>query len=259
MLSLLNPEDYMKYELKKLSFGEILGQSFNLYLENFPLLFVIALISAAASYLPAIVVLFTFGGPTEFSPVFSVLLTLLFTIPATAVIYALYIEILSRLYLEKPIVWNKIRGRLTKLIIPIILLTIVVSILAGLAALLLVIPGIIVWMNYSLATTVMVIEDASISDSMKRSKYLIKGSRWKMFGLIIIVSIVGQLLSGLASYIPTFSSIIVSSIITIIFNAIATPFSLFIYVLMYFNCRIEKEGFALEHLAEAFALESDNP
>ncbi len=248
----------MKYELKKLSFGEILGHSFNLYLENFPLLFIIALISAAASYLPALVVVFAAGNSGAMTTTITTLVSVLFTIPITAIVYALYIEILSRLYLEKPMAWNEIRTNLGRKIIPIILLTIAVSLLTGLAAILLVIPGIIVWLNYSLATTVLIIEGTSISESMKRSKFLIKDNRWKMLGLVIIVSIVGQIISGLASFLPTFSSLILSSFITIVFNALATPFSLFIYVLMYFNCRIEKEGFALEHLAEAFAQESDN-
>ena len=80
-----------------------------------------------------------------------------------------------------------------------------VGVCAGLAAILLVIPGIIVWCIYAVAIPVCVVERRGVSASLKRSSFLTRGNRWRIFGAlavvltaIIAIVVVGALLAALA-------------------------------------------------------------
>ncbi len=80
--------------------------------------------------------------------------------------------------------------------------SLLVGILVTLAAILLLVPGLIVWCVYAVAVPVCVVESLGLRASMTRSSFLTKGNRWRIFGvfaLIFIASIViGGMVGGLA-------------------------------------------------------------
>jgi hypothetical protein len=53
----------------------------------------------------------------------------------------------------------------------------------------------------------------------------------------------------------TSPSNVIEIVISILPQIITLPFSSILLILLYFNLRIEKEGFDLEHLASQFSLE----
>jgi hypothetical protein len=84
---------------------------------------------------------------------------------------------------------------------PILGLSVIVSILAVLGFIFLIVPGFIVMAIYAVALSVCVAERAGVGASMRRSAYLTKGNRWRVFGiqlLIIVVSMIAVVLFSLA-------------------------------------------------------------
>jgi hypothetical protein len=117
---------------------------------------------------------------------------------------------------------------------------IVVSILTGLAVLggliLLIIPGIIFAIWFSLAPAVVVNEDLTGTTAMKRSKQIVQGNGFRLFLLFlvfgIIVAIAGAILGGiLGAILPgTFLSNLVS---TLVVQSIVSPLQATALVLVY--------------------------
>ncbi|SEQ84877.1 hypothetical protein [Sphingobium sp. YR768] len=81
--------------------------------------------------------------------------------------------------------------------VPLIGLTILLmlGIMAGF--MLLVIPGVILYMMWSVAVPALVAEKSGIFNAFSRSRFLTKGVRWKIFGLQLLLMVVVLLLSSL--------------------------------------------------------------
>jgi hypothetical protein len=79
--------------------------------------------------------------------------------------------------------------------LPVILMSILVGlgVLAGL--LLVLVPGIILALAWSVAVPVRVVEHANILDALKRSRELTYGHRWAILGLIVVFFLIGLIVS----------------------------------------------------------------
>jgi hypothetical protein len=146
------------------------------------------------------------------------------------------------------------------LLIPVTVIAILSLLGVGLGLVLLVAPGIILGVGWSVAVPVKVVERASIKDSFGRSWELTKGYRWKIFGLVLlyvlavilfsvlITTISGVSLmrgSGLANNIPYVVLQWVQSVILTLFTAVGVT-------AIYYELRTVKEGLGPEELAAAF-------
>jgi hypothetical protein len=104
-----------------------------------------------------------------------------------------------------------------------------------------------------------IVENAGPWQSLVRSWRLTEGSFWRIVGYLLVI---GLLISTLIA-LPT---IVISVIITLlgldprvqllintcanaVISVITTPFSMIAYTLLYFDLRVRKEGFDLEHQA----------
>lgn len=128
-----------------------------------------------------------------------------------------------------------------------------------LGTVLLVVPGIILAVGWSVAVPVKVVERTSIKDSFGRSWDLTKGYRWKIFGLVLIyllaiiaISLVvgvlskASLMQGGGLHNTTYIILQwLQSVITAVLTAIGIT-------AIYYELRTVKEGMAPEELAAAF-------
>lgn len=127
---------------------------------------------------------------------------------------------------------------------------------AGIVALVLV----LMWWLYAPAIAV---EKVGVLQGLTRSRYLLSGQRWRVFGLIVIVSVatgatviaialLGGMslndLSSLASMPPT-SPI---GMAIFIFSALIGAFDGVLVTVSYYHLRIEKEGAISEDIAQVF-------
>ncbi|MGY4396797.1 hypothetical protein ACVWZA_001982 [Sphingomonas sp. UYAg733] len=152
-----------------------------------------------------------------------------------------------------------------RVIVPLFIL----GLLLGLAVLfgltLLIVPGIILYIMWSVAAPALVEERSGIFGAFGRSRYLTSGARWPVFGInlilllvmwaflallsAIIFSIYGlQGFAGLQQGLPIWY-LIISSVISTISTAISTTIQTSVYV----ELRDWKDGPATEALSDIFA------
>jgi len=254
-------------QLRPLSFGEILDGSFSVYRRIFGTLVAIAIVCQG---IPSVLGIYleTSGGPI-YHPV---LWLITFILSSLAAIFSFGASLwaISEAYLGgQPTVGGAIGYALRKAW-RLFLSGVAAYLLIFLASLLLFVPGIIVACGYSVVPQVAVLEDLRAStDALGRSWRLTKGFKWRAFGLIIV--------SFVIMYVPIFAIMIIGAAVigfesvalegaaggtsNLLFSVIARLVWLAIYpilncvfTLFYYDLRVRKEGFDLEHLSQQLGL-----
>ena len=138
-----------------------------------------------------------------------------------------------------------------------------VSFLGGLLAilglLLLIVPGVYLYISFAVAVPVLLTEGLRGRHALGRSRRLVKGRFWPTFGVVvlgaILVGIVQGALVGLAG-VATFSegretlaSFAATTVATVLGSLIATPLTAAFITVLYFDLRVRKEAFDLQLLA----------
>lgn len=128
--------------------------------------------------------------------------------------------------------------------------------------LLFVVPGVIFALWYAIVVPIIIAEDCTIGQALSRSKSLVKGNLGKVFGLGLLIWLIGmivqvpfaflgQLVSSLLMGANQALGFMVSQFVNIIGNVIVAPIGAAAYILLYYDLRIRKEGFDLEMLADS--------
>ncbi len=122
----------------------------------------------------------------------------------------------------------------------------------ALGFLLLIVPGVILYLMWIVAAPVMMAEDKGIMESFKRSTELTSGSKGMIFLLIIIFVVAAAIIGGIGGAIGVFSvtaSVIAATIINTITGALQGAGIASIYV----DLRTAKEGTDSGTLADVFS------
>jgi hypothetical protein len=148
---------------------------------------------------------------------------------------------------------------------PIVGIAISVTVLVFLASLLLVVPGMILYAMWFVATPACVVEQLGPFRSMGRSRELTKGHRWKIFGLqllilvpaLIIGAIVGAVILSVLGpggflAIATALGSTLGQVVNLIWSAIWTAFLAIVIVVTYHDLRVAKEGVDTDQIAAVF-------
>lgn len=125
---------------------------------------------------------------------------------------------------------------------------------------LLLIPGIILALMWSVAVPALVEERRGVLDSMGRSRALTKGSRWRLFGLFLVAGIIlfipPALVSGLAIRLQGTAVASPTSAASLIAGAVSGFAAMLFATIVasaYVELRTVKEGATIEGLAAIFA------
>jgi hypothetical protein len=113
----------------------------------------------------------------------------------------------------------------------------------GIGFVLLIIPGLILLTWWSMVIPAVVLEGRRAGESFGRSRDLVRGYAWNVFGVIVITILIligfqivlSIVLSPLAQWLESFISQIVS-------GTIATPFAIVAWTLLYFRLRDAEGG-----------------
>jgi hypothetical protein len=147
----------------------------------------------------------------------------------------------------------------------IVAIAISVSLLAGLASVLLIVPGVMLYMMWFVATSVCVVEQLGPFRSMGRSRELTRGHRWKIFGLILLTvipaGIVGLIVGAVAVAALGTGAILglspalitpAAQFVGLLWSAIWKAFYAILAVVIYHDLRVAKEGVDTEQIAAVF-------
>jgi hypothetical protein len=181
----------MTTALRPLSIGELLDRTFSLYRSHFGLF-------VGIFALPYLVVLayqcvgLIFQSPSR--QLSNMLITLMWSLGAllltfvvSAASHAATVIAVSNLHLDRPASvadsFAKVKGNF----LGVMVLSFIVSLVSFIACFAFLVPGILLFIMWSVAVPVKVLENQGIFDSMSRSMELTKGSRGRIFVIALLI------------------------------------------------------------------------
>jgi hypothetical protein len=248
----------LKYEIKQLNVLEIWSEAFNLYIDNFKPLILISIIANLPLLLlrhfqPTISVAET-DGAAQVEPL-QVLIWLMTLLVINSLTSALLIQFLSKRYLNAKHSVEQYINSIIPILLPIIGISVAVAVIVSIGFMALVIPGIYFTLGLSLAVEVMIIERLSIPESLTRSFLLTKGKKGEIFFYTLIFTILSLMAEKFLSFMimAAASSQEVfnpQQVVLMLTQVLLTPLGACLFILIYFNIRVEKEAFSVDQLVK---------
>ena len=248
--------------LRPLSVGEILDVSFSLYRRHFSALVTVALICTGV---PLVLRVLLEGAGGFLANITLSLLYLIVLVVLNLVATAATVFIVSESYLGRPITAGEALRRAAPYVGAVLVCSLLFTLAVGLGILMFIVPGVIFAVGLVLAIPAVVLEPGlSPLQALSRSWRLTRGSRWRIFGLgvVLIVLIyvpavaIGTLFAILAPGSMAGAGAGSAMVAAVVVLAITGLVQIFIYPLFYcvltvtyYDLRVRKEGFDLELLA----------
>jgi MFS family permease len=224
--------------------GDVLGKAWSLFVARIGPFIGLALIAFAPDFLFSLLVPKTSGVAI----IGSILQIVCTSLADAAIIYGVVQELRGRGFTFAESLSTGF-GRLG----PVFGLSLVVGILAGLGALLFLVPGLIVMTMFYVAIPACVAERLGVGDSMKRSAFLTKGNRWRIFGIVLIVILATMIVGGLVGVLVALvGGVTLVDIALYPIQAIAGAFGAVVVGVLYYQLRVVKEGVDIETIAAVF-------
>ena len=242
--------------------GRVIGRTFSTIKANW-----IAFFAAAALFVGIPSALMAFGQADlttgESSAVAFILMILgwaLYLIGAY-VVQGMVVRAAINSFNDKQTTFGEALSAGVKVFLPLLGLAIVAGIATGFAYILLIVPGIMLTVLWSVSAPAVVAEKRGIFEAMQRSRDLTRGYRWHIFGLLVIYlvlsMIVGMLVGGvnLAAG-GAFSGGAPSAVVNMVSNALTNTLTSVVasagVAALYYELRAIKEGAGPEQLASVF-------
>jgi hypothetical protein len=271
-----------EHRFEPMTVGMVLDKSFRLYVQNFPLMIGISAIFSVPMLALSLIVLappFVASG-TANALLFatSVLIGALVSIVGFVIVYPLTIgattKAVSERYLGNAVTIRSALREAWGSIGTLLLNQLVVGIIVAVGFILLIVPGVLWLLSYSLIVPVAILETRARSLSVtgapmplqtldraqirRRSWDLVQGNRGKVFLVLIVFVILGLLLRSATGFVvglgvdrtsPMY--FVLDSIIGNVIEVLSYPLQTIAITLLYYDIRIRKEGFDLEMLSHA--------
>ena len=245
--------------LRPLSVGEILDVSFQLYRRHFAALAMGALV---CSGLPVLLSLFIEASGGMLQHVWLTLAYYGIFVVLSAIATAATVFIVSESYLGRPLSAAEALSRAAPLLWRVITCSVLTGLLVMVGFLLFVIPGIVLVCGVILAFPVLVLEPGtSASGALSRSWALTRGSRWRIFGMLVTLFLLLYIpivaLTALAALVlpdadpgSAMTGGIVGLVLAGVLQLFLYPLFYCVLTVSYYDLRVRKEGFDLEVLAQ---------
>jgi len=267
------------------SIGGILGETFGTYGRNFlRLLAIVAIVEVSLGILAVGLTLLAImpaimgeGGIASLIPLIVIgIIVVAGYIIAYPLMTGALIHAISEQHLHQPVsigrayryAWGRIKALIgASILVALIMVAIVAAlILLGIAIVpalgiagwiilsLLIILGIVAMVYLGVRWTfilqAVLLEGCSPIAAFSRSSTLVKGSWWRVLGIMLVVYIIVTAISAILGMIPLVGSIIG--------GLIATPIGIIGATLLYYDLRVRKEGYSLEAMAEELHIKSNS-
>ncbi len=220
-----------------MTIGSVLGEAWALYTRFFVRFFVLAAVVFLITNLAGAVLFEAIGTDTT-------LAAALVAVAATAVIvvgtYWLQGALVFAVQDARDGSFDASNDEILHQVRPFLGTLVLASILAGfgiaLGVLLLIVPGLVLLTWWALITPVIVLERKGVGEAFGRSRELVRGNGWTVFGVMLITTLLSTVgagaLSVLLSFLPAFLEQWLGGTIA---GAIVAPFTAIAVTLIYFQ------------------------
>lgn len=242
--------------LRPMSVGEILDVSFSLYRRHFATLGTIAVLCSGVPVLLSLYI--ESSGGVLYNLPLTLLHYVTFTV-LSSIATAATVFVVSESYLGRPLPAGDALRRATPLLARLIICSLLLAIIVGIGFILFLVPGIVLLCGLLLAFPSLVLEPGSSpTGALSRSWSLTRGSRWRMFGLLVTMAILLYVplvgLGAVAAVVlpggalgasPGTLTLAVVGVVQMLLY----PLLYCVLTVAYYDLRVRKEGFDLEVLA----------
>lgn len=247
-------------EKPALGVGSIIGETFSILFSNLVPVIIIGFVPSVLAVLVGALAMGTtdpFGGdldPTQVSGV-GMLGSNLVHIVMMAVTTALVVQLAYDSKLGRPVRLGRYVGPALRSIVPIVVLTVIVTILATIGMALLIVPGLWVFAVFLVVTPAIVIDRAGFG-AMGRSARLTKEYRWPIVGALVLLFIIFFLLAiaagAIAFWAAGMGGFFVFAVVQGLINAVVYGLGSILVALVYARLREIKEGVTVDQIAAVF-------
>jgi hypothetical protein len=248
--------------LRPLSLSELLDRTFSLYRQNFVLFAGIAALPNLMLFAMNLTnLLMTHGSPPSFTAVLMLIPTAIVTLVVLTLAQAATVFAVSHLYLDRPVTIGSAYSQITPHLLGLCGLIIIIGLLTSLGFIFLIVPGIWLLLRWSLAVPVAVLERTGLG-AMSRSAELTRGDRGRIFMVYLLYIIVAMVVSALwdipmalaialgrgTVVAPPLWTQVLAQIGAFFTQCAVAPLMTVALSLVYYDERVRKEGFDLEHM-----------
>jgi len=243
--------------------GMILDKSFRLYLQNFALMVGLS----AILNIPLLAFTLVFGGGQVNSTtvnVAAVMVGLLAFVLAMIIMVPLITgattAAVSDIYVGNSVTAGSALSAAWRRAWMLLKTQLIVGLIVTVGLLLILVPGILWALSYTLVAPIIMIEGSQSSSEVRRRSWeLVRGNRGKVFLILLAILVIQWLIGigiGVISVLGLFglgssSGVLISQVLNGLVSILMTPMSAIAVTLLYYDFRIRKEGFDLEMLSRS--------
>jgi hypothetical protein len=264
--------------LRPMNTSELLDRTFFLYRKHFVVFVGIAAIPNLAFLLFRLALIGTqYSAPVRATLATTLLLSLLSAavyLVAVSAAQAATVVAVSDVHLERPASIGAAYARVKECLLQVLLAVILMGIGVTLGAILLILPGVLLALAWSLAIPVIVVEKQGPLEAIPRSSVLTKGSRSRIFVVLLLV-IVFTYVIALIFQLPVLFMVGISRLLnpraitpgisallliaSFLSSSLVTPVSTIAISLIYYDQRVRKEGFDMQLMMASLKSLPQNP
>jgi hypothetical protein len=132
-------------------------------------------------------------------------------------------------------------GQLLRAVTPVLGQLVLVGILAGVGVVigfvLLVLPGLILLTLWSVAAPVVVLEHPGAVAALRRSRELVRGNGWQVFGVILALDLLVGVAAGVLDLVAASAGTGVGIVVVVVVGVLTAPVSALASAVLYFRLR----------------------
>jgi hypothetical protein len=214
----------------RLDVGAVIRRVFDIYVDQAPVL------------LPTAAVVFVFSGILSgvlraASPGLA-LLAVLISLLATTLFTGMIVELVADIQDGRR---DATVGGLLRAVVPVLGQLILVGLVVGVGVviglILVIVPGLILITVWSVAAPVVVLERPGSLKALGRSRELVRGSGWQVFGVILVLDILVVIVASLLEVAAASAGTGAGIVVTVIVGVLAAPLSALAAAVLYFELR----------------------
>ncbi|WP_410605389.1 hypothetical protein [Amycolatopsis sp. lyj-90] len=201
---------------------------------------------------------------------------LIATLLGTTLLTGFLTVLMGKAVLGKPVTFKEALKEATPRLLPLLGLTVLYTLAIMVAAIFCLLPAIIPYTFWALASPAFILERGTVMESFRRSVKLVSGMFWRVFGILLLATVIASFLASIITlpfsfgafmsifgnlnemYVPSTGDLILQSVGTVISQTIVGPFTALVTVILYIDQRMRREGMDIE-LARAAGITPPPP
>ncbi|MGW7535616.1 hypothetical protein [Amycolatopsis sp. NPDC054798] len=181
--------------------------------------------------------------------------------------------VMGKAVLGRPVDFSSAMREAAPRLLPLLAVTILYTLATMVAAAFCLLPAVLPYVFWSLTGPALVLERGTIGQAFSRSRQLVSGMFWRVFGILLLAAVISWLISAIISVpfslgsgaftsifdpqsVPrvTTGGLVLQSVGKVIAETIVMPFTALVTVVLYIDQRMRREGMDIE-LARAAGIQ----